>query len=373
MAKALVDRGHEVSIIIPPFDNLADSGKAYEIGGVNIINIGIPRKVLFSEYLIITKRIISTAMRLNPDIIHVFKPKGYSGLAGMLLRTVSRPMVVDTDDWEGYGGWNDVLDYSHIEKEFFQFQERWLPRHSNAVTVASRTLETQMWGFGVPPERVYYVPNGPNQLKYSRGQRFDNSLIREKYGLGEMPLIVLFTRFFDVSIDEIINIFRMVREEVRDARFMIVGKGRFDEERELVSSADKTRVRDAIILTGWIEPKDVPHYIYAANVAICPFKDTLINRARCSVKVIEHMIMSNAIVATKVGQNIEYIEDEKSGMLVEPGDIRSFAEKVVRILCDKNLERKLGENAQKSIWEKFSWNRLVVRVEKAYELAVGSK
>ena len=93
----------------------------------------------------------------RPDVVHLFKPKGYAGLVMPLLRGI--PVVLDTDDWEGAGGWNERGLYSPMQRRLFAWQERSLPRRAAHVTVASRTLEAQQWGLGIPPGRVTYLPN----------------------------------------------------------------------------------------------------------------------------------------------------------------------------------------------------------------------
>ena len=68
-------------------------------------------------------------------------------------------LVMDTDDWEGAGGWNDVAPYSRWQKRFFAWQERWGMTHCHRLTVASRAL--QAWAQGMPASQVIYLPNGP--------------------------------------------------------------------------------------------------------------------------------------------------------------------------------------------------------------------
>jgi glycosyltransferase involved in cell wall biosynthesis len=104
-------------------------------------------------------------------------------------------------------------------------------------------------------------------------------------------------------------------------------------------------------------------------VAIYPFKDTLLNRAKCPGKLVELMSLGKAIVADKVGQIAEYIQDEKSGILVEPEDTRTFAQSLIRVLEDAELRKKLGQNARERIWRSFNWNELVSVAEEAYEVA----
>src|SRR5262245_9602983 len=162
LAQALVRRGYQVSIIAPPVQNPHDAGRRDVYDGVLVAHTAAPSLPGPAGIAQQVSMLLRGALAENPDVLHLFKPKGYSGLAALLARAVSPrlPLVVDTDDWEGWGGWNDVLPYARSAKMLFAWQERDLPRRAAAVTVASRTLETQAWGLGVPQERVFYLPNG---------------------------------------------------------------------------------------------------------------------------------------------------------------------------------------------------------------------
>src|SRR5215213_5948541 len=162
LAQALRQRGHCVSIIAPPVQNPQDAGRRDVYAGVSVTHTPLPRLPGAAGVAQQVHSLLSAALAERPDVLHLFKPKGYSGLAALLARVIrpNLPLVVDTDDWEGWGGWNDLLHYPRLAKELFAWQERDLPRRAAAVTVASRTLESQVWGFGVPRERVIYLPNG---------------------------------------------------------------------------------------------------------------------------------------------------------------------------------------------------------------------
>ncbi len=58
--------------------------------------------------------------------------------------------------------------------------------------------------------------------------------------------------------------------------------------------------------------------------------DTPLNRAKCPGKLIELMKSGRAIVANKVGQIAEYIEDQKSGILVDSADPSDFSSQCCR-------------------------------------------
>jgi glycosyltransferase involved in cell wall biosynthesis len=124
-----------------------------------------------------------------------------------------------------------------------------------------------------------------------------------------------------------------------------------------------------VCFCGWIDHRDVPVYLAAADAAIYPYRDTLINRAKCSIKILEYMAMGKAIVTHRVGQNLEYLEHQRSGILVEPGSVDGFAEGLLSVLTDPALAKRLGAQAAQRIEEKYNWSKRIRDVEKAYGAA----
>ncbi|MEA3342382.1 MAG: glycosyltransferase, partial [Chloroflexota bacterium] len=106
-----------------------------------------------------------------------------------------------------------------------------------------------------------------------------------------------------------------------------------------------------------------------ADVAIYPFDDTLVNRAKCPVKLLELLAAGTPVVAEAVGQNREYVRHTETGWLVEPGDAAAFAEAVTHLLEDAQLRERLGRAAARDVRERFAWERLVETIERAYEVS----
>lgn len=366
LAKALVARGRRVDVIMPPWSYPQDSGREWEEDGVNIRNITLPLRFPLIRHLIITWQLVRQALALRPEVVHCFKPKGYAGLVAMAIWFLKRleltkaRLVVDSDDWEGKGGWNEIEPYRGLQKWFFTWQERWGLTHCDVLTVASRALETIVWSLGVRPNRVFYVPNG---VVSGFGFRVSSSEARIP---TDRPIVLLYTRFFEFQVERVVGIFQRVLAEVPEVKLLVVGKGFFGEEERLSELMREARIADHLVYADWIEPDELPAYFAAADVAIYPYDDTLINRTKCSVKLIDLMAAGVPVVADDVGQNGEYIEHGISGLLVPAGETDTFARSVVELLQDESLRDKLGRGARRRVFEEFHWGELVVRVEEAY-------
>lgn len=367
LARALAARGHAVTLLLPPWQNPQDAGRCWEEAGGRVENISLPPRVPLLFHLLTARRLAARALALRPDVIHLFKPKAYSGLAHVLLALrprARRPrLVVDSDDWEGPGGWNDMTDpvsgrplYTPAQRRFFAWQERWGLTHADAVTVASRTLESLVWALGVPPGQVFYVPNGWSGAEVPPAPRADEG----------PPVILLYTRFFEFPVSRVVGLLRRVRERVPQARLRVVGEGLFGEEARLLEEARQAGLAEAVAYVGWVDPEKLPDIFARATLAVYPFDDTLINRAKCPVKLLDLLGAGVPVVAEEVGEIREAIRHGETGWLVPPGDEAAFAEAVLRLLEEPALRRRLGLQAARDIRGRRSWDHLAAVMERAY-------
>jgi glycosyltransferase involved in cell wall biosynthesis len=98
--------------------------------------------------------------------------------------------------------------------------------------------------------------------------------------------------------------------------------------------------------------------------------DTLINRARGLAKLLELMAAGLPIVAGRVGQVAEYLEDGRSGVLVAPGDPGALARGALTLLSDPALRVRMGRAAQARVAEQYTWEHLALQAERAYAIAL---
>ena len=364
LARALVTRGHAVRMILPPWDYPQDAGCKKQEAGVEVENIELPRGIPGLFHFSTTRRLVKRALDFQPDVIHCFKPKAYAGLSAWWLWQLKRVgrvkarLIVDADDWEGAGGWNDFRDqYSWAQRKMFAWQEQWGLRHNDGVTVASRALQSIVWSLGVKPERVGYVPNGCGvDQKYIQHSAFSN----------RQSTILLYTRFFEFKLERVLEVLRCVVQQVPEAKLLVVGKGFNGEEDRLLAQAEAIGLRGSIEYAGWVEAAALPGYFAQAGVAIHPFDDTLINRAKCSVKLIDLLSAGVPVVADAVGQNSEYIRHNETGVLIPSGDTDAMAQAVIDLLRDREKADRLGARAAQDMRERFGWDRLVLDVERIY-------
>jgi glycosyltransferase involved in cell wall biosynthesis len=380
LAEVLAQRGHSVRVCVPPWDDPKPSLPGFKRrNGVEILTVSLKPGPLALQ---LPRRLAQAALAFKPDVIHVFKPKAYSGLTALLLSLRGKPFVLDTDDWEGAGGWNDINPYSLLQKRLFAWQERALPRLAVAVTVASRTLQTQVWGFGVARDKVFYLPNGVSSTKYAgwQGSEAEEAAQRwrGKLGLEDKTVLLAYTRFAEFKAPRLLEITRRTLDllppaQAENTRLLVVGGGFFGEEKGLYELAERYGLGRKVIAIGQAAWEDLPGLLRCGDVALYPFDDNLINRARCSVKFLELLLAERPVVTEAVGQQSEYLHEGEGGYLVAPGDTAAFAAAASQLLqLSSESRRAFGAIAARRLYSEFSWSKLVEQAEAAYTATVRS-
>jgi glycosyltransferase involved in cell wall biosynthesis len=368
LAGQLRELGHEIVIIAPPYTNPEDSGKVETVDGVTIRNIVLGPLKGAAAAPFLAWRMFRAASEEQPDLIHLFKPKGYGGLATMLHLFLSKfglrcpPLFVDCDDREGRGGMNDLCRYTLPERLLFEYQERHIPRRADGVTVASLALGEMVKGMGIPDKKVLYLPNCAQNTTPGNG-----AAVRRKHDIApDAPVVLLYTRFFEFDQEKLYFLFEKILRCVPLVRFLVVGKGRSGEEKLLQEAAHKMGFSPSLCLAGWVEPEEIPHYLAAGDVALYPFADTLVNRAKCPAKLVEILRAGTPAVADGVGQVAEYIEHGISGILCNPDSWQEMADRTVELLAAPEKRTLIGAMAKRRIEEKFTWRDHAAALVKFY-------
>lgn len=303
----------------------------------------------------------------RPEVVHVFKPVGYSGLAALALQAMRIPWALDMDDWEGPGGWADVNPYTRAEKAAVTLLEAALPRMAGAVTTASRTLEARAWDFGLPRSRALYMPNGVWKGKYGSWANpplGDIAALKERYKLSGFQVILLYTRFAEFPYWWPLDVLKSALKEHPQSKLLVVGSGFFGEESKLMIEAERMGLAEYVAFAGRVAEAGLPAHMALGDVALYPMADNLINRAKSPVKLLELMVAGLPIVAHRLGQSPEFLGD--AAILVEPGDLPGMGAAASTLLANPGLRTRLAERARARVWSKFNWERLSETAERAY-------
>jgi glycosyltransferase involved in cell wall biosynthesis len=310
------------------------------------------------------------------DVVVLGKPLPFGAVSVFFCAAMTRrPVVLDTDDWEGVGGFATLNQGNNaFAKAVITFFEEWAPPRSAAVVVVSRLLGERMRHAGVAEDDIFYVPNGADIRKFNPG--IDGGPIRAQFNVGGRTVLGYLGTFKPggASWKFMLDAFHHVCRAKETPVLLIIGFGpQLDDAR---AYAKRLGIDSRIVFTGKVPHEEAPRYLAAADILIFPYSseypDTYLNAGRSSLKLYEYMAMGRPVVASDIGELHESLK-EGGGVLVEGNSPQAFGEKIRALIDDKDSMSRLGAEARRRAENRYNYESLAKEFAKAVEHAINGK
>lgn len=108
-----------------------------------------------------------------------------------------------------------------------------------------------------------------------------------------------------------------------------------------------------VINRNWSLERDVEEF-QTCDIGVYPLPDDEWTKGKTGFKTIQFMAVGVPCVVSRVGANIEIVEDGKNGFLADSEE--EWIEKLSRLIEDPELRIRMGKAGRKTIEERFSLN-----------------
>lgn len=153
-------------------------------------------------------------------------------------------------------------------------------------------------------------------------------------------------------LEHAIKVVSLVKEEINDVKFYVVGRAKKEKYLcKLKNLANMLDLKNNVIFLGYLPFKERNEILRKSLIQIV----TSVKEG-WGLNVIEGNALGVPAVGYRVNGLVDSIKDGYNGFLVKDGNVKEMAEKVINILDDKNLLKKLSKNSIE--WAKqFSWDK----------------
>ncbi|MDO8664777.1 MAG: glycosyltransferase [Candidatus Liptonbacteria bacterium] len=369
LAKELGKRGHFVNFYVPKYS--AENYRTANIARQNEVKIGERVNVVrFSSipYPMPTAQgrlIIPIGFRaliikkFNPDILHT-QLFGGAGLEALIAGRILKRPVIGTN----HTVVREFLRYSPVQNKFVLNMilgyVNWFYEKCDFVTSPSMFLIKDMEQLGFSGNSaVVYNPIDTNFFKPSSAK--SNDALKKKFGLA-YPAVVYAGRFApEKKMDILFRAFEIVKKAIPSATLAVAGHGVI--KNSLQSLAKELEMEKNVVFTGTLS-KPVLAELYHAS-ELCATASTSEVQ---SITMLEAMGSGLPVVGVNARGLGEHI-NARNGLLAEPDDPRDLAHKILVLLKNDSLRKKLGVGAA-IFAQNFSAEKIAANWEQIYEKAI---
>ncbi|HHH40601.1 MAG TPA: glycosyltransferase family 1 protein [Chloroflexi bacterium] len=249
-----------------------------------------------------------------------------------------------------------------VEEEIVRFADR--------VIAATPVEEEQLVGlYGADPARIRVIPPG---VDLERFHPIPPARAKEKVGLGPNCRVILFVGRIEPlkGIDTLLWAISLVRRKRPDLVcgmcVPIIGGNPYriednDEMVRLQALRKALEIEEVVTFLG-AQDQDVLQYYYAAAEMVVMPSDY----ESFGMVALEAMACGTPVIASDVGGLSHLVRHGRTGYRVPARDPGALAEKIIRLLTDEGLRRRMGQRA--ACWaEGYAWPLIADRIEAVYD------
>jgi colanic acid/amylovoran biosynthesis glycosyltransferase len=252
-----------------------------------------------------------------------------------ICRRIRIPLIVHFRGWTAYR--KTVIE--RYRKEYYR-----LFTIAETVVCVSSDMKRQLMGLGCPESKIEIIPSGANTMMFQYSDHSSNS-----------PTFLAAGRFCDTKNPHLtILAFSKVLRTIPDARLLMAG----GDENLLcacINLCKALKMENQVIFKGVQTYKEMVDLMKSSLAFVQHSATTILDEKEGTPNSIMEACSSGLIViATRHAGIADVIINQETGLLSDEFDLDAMADNMIRIAQDRQLAKKLGENAATRVYEYFT-------------------
>lgn len=249
-------------------------------------------------------------------------------------------------------------EINFIMASYIYLAERPVVRYYRGLpfNVISESTRQDLIARGIPGDDISVIHCGIDRTVYSHDPAVT------KY---DRPTILYLGRLKKYkSVQHLIKALPLVKDKVPGARLMVVGEGSY--RRHLEALAGRLGLDDDIEFPGYVPVAEKVERMRRSHVAVLPSL-----KEGWGLTNIEANAVGTTVVAADSPGLRDSVVDGETGLLYPYGNVDHLADRLISILTDDQLRRKLQEGALR--WAaKFNWDDAAREFDKLLRTVAGT-
>lgn len=361
LSKRLIARRQEVTVYTTDANDKHSRLSAVkgikDIGGIKIHYIkNISNLLAFNQRLFMPVGMVLTAKNIKGfDIIHLHDFRTFQNIVVYhFARRYDIPYVL-----QAHGTVPRIIEKQGLKKSFDVLWGHKILQNARKLIALNKKEKEQYKNMGVNENKIEILPNGIEFSEYedlpTKGE------FRKKYSIGYDEKVILFLgKIHKVKgLDLLVKSFADLLKLLVNTRLIVVGPD-FGYLRSLRKLTTALKISDKVLFTGPLYQRDKLEVYIDADIYVLPSVSdampmTVIEACACGTPVI---VTDRCGIAQWVHGNAGYVVQRNEDQLKTA---------LLKLLDNKSLRIKFGENARRLVQEHFEWRNIVSRITDLYQ------
>jgi len=248
------------------------------------------------------------------------------------------------------------------------FSELVSARRADKIVALSNTMATTMEkAFFVPKEEIAIIGEGIEEKRFKK-KKIGKMAKEIEDKLKRFDEIILFPNAFSKIKGTLIGLraFNKIAKKFPRVGFVMVGRG--EMRSDAIKFIAENNLQKQVALIDYLPYDEFFKLYFKSDIIIQPsFHDGF------SLIKLDTMAAGRALIASRVGAVPDFMTNMENGLVFESKDVEKLAQHMQLLLQNKKLRKRLGENARKTVFERYTWKKIAQQYNELFAVEVEKK
>jgi glycosyltransferase involved in cell wall biosynthesis len=283
------------------------------------------------------------------DIIHAHSHLFFSTNLCALVKKCGSPPLVITN----HGLISQTVPM-WVHRMYLPTIAKWTFKFADKIICYTEKEKSMLEKLGIDSDKIVVIHNGTDTNMFIPCEKEKNS--------NQILWIGRFTP--GKGVEYLIDAFGILEKEYPDLKLLMIGKGPLKEDIE--QQIQDLNLSKNIFIKEFVPNSELPEIYQNSDIFVLPSLNEGIPRT-----ILEAMACGVPVICTELPQLVDVVKG--CGLLVSLRDSQALAEGILRVISDRELSQKLGENGRKKVVENYSWEDTVKRTINLYDELIYQK
>jgi alpha-1,3-mannosyltransferase len=340
-SKELIKKGYDITVVTSDtLPNKKTKLPAEEnIDGIKIRRFPFKK---FSKYNT-SVQALKFILDSDFDILHIHTIGFFSDVIQLIKFKSNKKVIFST-----HGGIFHTKSMLAVKKIYFNTMVRIAGKFADKI-IAVSDQDRKFMKKIVDKKKISVIGHGVAWQRLSKIKRNGNG--KTLIHFGRMAS--------NKRIDKILHVVSILKKSIKDVRFFVVGAD-WGELKKLEALTNKLGIQKNVIFTGEVSEKKLYQIMSKSDLFVLASE-----YEGFGISVIEAMAARLPVVVNNIDTMKEIVKNGKNGYIVDFRNYNQTAKTILKILKNRSLLRKLGNEAN-AYTKRFDWSNAVKSLEKVY-------
>lgn len=239
---------------------------------------------------------------------------------------------------------------------------KWVYSHVDLAFYVGKANKAYFKKHGLNEKQLVFAPHAIDNERFSENRAAEVSALREKLGIGNEEVLLLFAGKFDMIKNPDILLDAFLKLDLKNVYLLFVGNGALEEKLKAKSEKQKTN-NNRIYFMDFQNQTHMPSIYQACDLFCLPSRSETWGLA-----VNEAMACGKAIlVSDQVGCFLDLVKPQVNGDIFKSEDLEDLKNKLLSFVTNKNSLVTFGETS-KTIIKDWSFERQAMIILKTLNI-----